>query len=127
MTEGQDERDADVIVDGLWRQKKSPVVRLVAENGETLPGWQPGAHTGRASALGLFASTLTGWGRKLSYLRRARNGVTRRFAHIQDAAPGAEAVYLLPRNLFPLNQADRVVLLAAGIGITPLYAMASSA
>lgn len=29
-----------------------------------------------------------------------------------------------PRNLFPLQQAERVLLLAAGIGITPLYAMA---
>jgi vanillate O-demethylase ferredoxin subunit len=29
-----------------------------------------------------------------------------------------------PRNLFPLHQAERVLLLAAGIGITPLYAMA---
>lgn len=34
-----------VIVDGLWRQgDKSLAVRLVAENGETLPDWQPGAH-----------------------------------------------------------------------------------
>lgn len=34
-----------VIVDGLWRQgNKSLAVRLVAENGEALPEWQPGAH-----------------------------------------------------------------------------------
>ena len=34
-----------VIVDGLWREgDKSLAVRLVAENGETLPSWQPGAH-----------------------------------------------------------------------------------
>jgi vanillate O-demethylase ferredoxin subunit len=34
-----------VIVDGLWREgDKSLAVRLVAEDGNALPAWQPGAH-----------------------------------------------------------------------------------
>jgi vanillate O-demethylase ferredoxin subunit len=34
-----------VIVDGLWREgDKSLAVRLVADNGDALPAWQPGAH-----------------------------------------------------------------------------------
>ena len=42
----------------------------------------------------------------------------------RNAASGTEAFDPTPRNLFPLHQAERVLLLAAGIGITPLYAMA---
>ncbi len=38
--------------------------------------------------------------------------------------PGQKLAISAPRNLFPLHQAERVLLLAAGIGITPLYAMA---
>jgi vanillate O-demethylase ferredoxin subunit len=41
-----------------------------------------------------------------------------------SAAPGSDAADFSPRNLFPLQAAERVTLLAAGIGITPLYAMA---
>ncbi len=34
-----------VIVDGLWREgDESLAVRLVAEDGNALPAWHPGAH-----------------------------------------------------------------------------------
>jgi ferredoxin-NADP reductase len=65
------------------------------------------------------------WRRELSYLRGAGNRLARRIAlRSRDAATRAEISDLCPRNLFPLHQAERVLLLAAGIGITPLYAMA---
>jgi vanillate O-demethylase ferredoxin subunit len=46
-----------------------------------------------------------------------------RYVH-ETLRPGQTLTISAPRNLFPLAQAERVVLLAAGIGITPLYAMA---
>ncbi len=34
-----------VVVEGLWRQgEQNLAIRLVAENGQPLPAWQPGAH-----------------------------------------------------------------------------------
>jgi vanillate O-demethylase ferredoxin subunit len=46
-----------------------------------------------------------------------------RYVH-ETLRPGQKLAISAPRNLFPLHQAERVLLLAAGIGITPLYAMA---
>jgi vanillate O-demethylase ferredoxin subunit len=46
-----------------------------------------------------------------------------RYVH-ETLRPGQKLMISAPRNLFPLQQAERVLLLAAGIGITPLYAMA---
>jgi vanillate O-demethylase ferredoxin subunit len=118
-----------VIVDGLWRQgDKSLAVRLVAENGETLPGWQPGAHIDVHLPCGIIRQySLTGACGDESYLicvgRETASRGGSRYIH-ETLRPGQKLSISSPRNLFPLNQAERVVLLAAGIGITPLYAMA---
>jgi vanillate O-demethylase ferredoxin subunit len=116
-----------VIVDGLWRQgDKSLAVRLVAENGETLPAGSPGRTLMSICPAGgapVFPDRTCG---DESYLicvgRETASRGGSRYIH-ETLRPG-RSCDLSPRNLFPLHQAERVVLLAAGIGITPLYAMA---
>ncbi|WP_259564346.1 PDR/VanB family oxidoreductase [Enterobacter sichuanensis] len=118
-----------VIVDGLWREgDKSLAVRLVAENGEALPAWQPGAHIDVHLPCGVIRQySLTGACGDEGYLicvgREAASRGGSRYVH-ETLRPGQKLLISAPRNLFPLVQAERVLLLAAGIGITPLYAMA---
>lgn len=119
-----------VIVDGLWRQgSQSLAVRLVAPEGQTLPAWQPGAHIDVHLPCGIIRQySLTGpYSVADGYLicvaldSASRGGS--RYIH-QQLRPGQTLLISPPRNLFPLQAAERVTLLAAGIGITPLYAMA---
>ncbi|MDV0594064.1 MULTISPECIES: PDR/VanB family oxidoreductase [unclassified Enterobacter] len=118
-----------VIVDGIWREgDKNLAVRLVAENGEALPAWQPGAHIDVHLPCGLVRQySLTGAHESASYLicvgREAASRGGSRYVH-ETLRPGQKLLISAPRNLFPLLPAERVLLLAAGIGITPLYAMA---
>ena len=118
-----------VIVDGLWREgDKSLAVRLVAEDGNALPAWQPGAHIDVHLPCGAVRQySLTGACGDESYLicvgRETASRGGSRYVH-ETLRPGQKLTISAPRNLFPLHQADRVLLLAAGIGITPLYAMA---
>lgn len=120
----------EVIVDGLWRQgSQSLAVRLVAQNGQPLPGWQPGAHIDVHLPCGIIRQySLTGpESPDDGYLicvaleKTSRGGS--RYIH-QQLRPGQTLLISHPRNLFHLHAAERVTLLAAGIGITPLYAMA---
>ena len=121
-----------MVVDGLWRQgDKSLAVRLVAQNRQPLPGWQPGAHIDVHLPCGIIRQySLTGAhsdGVCDSYLicvaqdRASRGGS--RYIH-ETLRPGQTLLISPPRNLFALQPAGRVTLLAAGIGITPLYTMA---
>ncbi|HDC4307815.1 TPA: 2Fe-2S iron-sulfur cluster-binding protein [Enterobacter kobei] len=118
-----------VIVDGLWREgDKSLAVRLVAENGAALPAWQPGAHIDVHLPCGLVRQySLTGACEDEGYLicvgRETASRGGSRYVH-ETLRPGQKLTISAPRNLFPLVQSERVLLLAAGIGITPLYAMA---
>lgn len=118
-----------VIVDGLWRQgNKSLAVRLVAENGEALPEWQPGAHIDVHLPCGVIRQySLTGGCENEGYLicvgRETASRGRSRYIH-ETLRPGQKLLISAPRNLFALQEAERVLLLAAGIGITPLYAMA---
>lgn len=119
-----------VIVDGLWRQgSQSLAVRLVAKDDRPLPAWQPGAHIDVHLPCGIIRQySLTGPdGADDGYmicvaLDHASRGGSR-YIH-QQLRPGQTLLISRPRNLFPLQAAERVTLLAAGIGITPLYAMA---
>ncbi|MEN0615887.1 PDR/VanB family oxidoreductase [Klebsiella indica] len=120
----------EVIVDGLWRQgSQSLAVRLVAQSGQPLPAWQPGAHIDVHLPCGMIRQySLTGPetvddGYLICVaLENASRGGSR-YIH-QQLRPGQTLLISRPRNLFPLCPAQRVTLLAAGIGITPLYAMA---
>jgi vanillate O-demethylase ferredoxin subunit len=60
---------------------------------------------------------------ELSYLRGARNRLARRSRYVHETLrPGK--LTISARAICFRHQAERVLLLAAGIGITPLYAMA---
>ncbi len=120
----------EVTVDGLWRQgSQNLAVRLVARDGRPLPAWQPGAHIDLHLPCGIIRQySLTGPedaddGYLICVaLEKASRGGSR-YIH-QQLRPGQTLLISPPRNLFPLRAAERVTLLAAGIGITPLYAMA---
>ncbi|MFP2431020.1 PDR/VanB family oxidoreductase [Enterobacter ludwigii] len=118
-----------VIVDGLWREgDKSLAIRLVSECGEPLPDWQPGAHIDVHLPCGLVRQySLTGASDSECYLicvgREAASRGGSRYVH-ETLRPGQKLLISSPRNLFALHEAERFLLLAAGIGITPLYAMA---
>ncbi|WP_434642513.1 PDR/VanB family oxidoreductase [Klebsiella sp. I138] len=121
-----------VVVDGLWRQgDKSLAIRLMAHDGRPLPGWQPGAHIDVHLPCGMVRQySLTGPHADASpraYLicvghENASRGGSR-YVH-ETLRPGQTLLISPPRNLFALRHAERVTLLAAGIGITPLYTMA---
>jgi vanillate O-demethylase ferredoxin subunit len=117
-----------VIVDGLWRRatRASPSGWWL-KTVKRCRTWQPGAHIDVHLPCGVVRQySLTGpcgdeailfaWGETAS-----RGGS--RYIH-ETLRPGQKLLISPPRNLFPLQQAERVLLLAAGIGITPLYAMA---
>ncbi|MCE0491064.1 PDR/VanB family oxidoreductase [Pantoea sp. Mb-10] len=122
----------DVVVDGIFRQGRHNLsVRLVAENFAPLPVWQPGAHIDVHLRAGLVRQySLTGSNRdqQAYHICIARDAQSRggsRYVH-DTLRPGQRLKISPPRNLFPLVSAESVTLLAAGIGITPLYAMADA-
>ncbi|MDF7651247.1 PDR/VanB family oxidoreductase [Erwiniaceae bacterium L1_54_3] len=124
--------ELQVVVDGLHRQGRHNLsVSLVAENGQPLPAWQPGAHIDVHLRDGLVRQySLTGNSNErnryqicIARDKQSRGGS--RYVH-DVMRPGQIVGISAPRNLFPLQPAGKVILMAAGIGITPLYAMAEA-
>ncbi|EJR0224526.1 PDR/VanB family oxidoreductase [Raoultella planticola] len=121
-----------VVVDGLWREgDKSLAIKLLAQDGRPLPGWLPGAHIDVHLPCGIIRQySLTGRhaeaGADAYLICVSREGASRggsRYIH-ETLRPGQTLLISPPRNLFALQPARQVTLLAAGIGITPLYTMA---
>jgi len=120
-----------VTVDGLSRQGRHAVaLSLVRDDGQPLPRWEAGAHIDLQLGNGMMRQySLTG-----SPLRQDRYLICvglaadsrggSRYIH-QQLRLGQRLTISAPRNLFPLVAARRVVLVAAGIGLTPLLAMAA--
>lgn len=118
------------------------MIRLEHAEGTTLPGWTPGAHIqvqvqladGQAdwrhySLVDLDGVAGTPGFAPMAYtiaVRREECGRGgSRFMH-QGLQPGERIAAQVPRNDFPLEEGDaRAVLLAGGIGITPLASMAA--
>ncbi len=101
---------------------------LVSTDGSCLPAWSPGAHVTVSPAQGLL--------RAYSLCNHVREHDCYRIAVKLEpqSRGGSRAMHCLqvgdllrvsaPRNLFELDAgAQRHVLIAGGIGITPLYAM----
>ncbi len=119
-----------VVVDGLWRQgAENLAVSLVSAEGQPLPAWTPGAHIDLPSSLRANPSVLPDRqpGQRDRYLlciaRESQSRGGSRYIH-DTLRPGQPLMISAPRNHFPLHEGGHVVLLAAGIGITPLLAMA---
>lgn len=103
--------------------------QLCDPTGAPLPGWQPGAHvsvhlpdgmTREYSLCGDPADDRT-WSMAVLREERSRGGST--WIH-ERLMPGSLVRVEEPRNNFPLEPAPNYVLVAGGIGITPLLAMA---
>ncbi len=108
-------------------------IELAPADGTALPGFQAGAHilltlpSGAENAYSLI--DLTGDpGAPASYVlgvRRDDNGGGgSRFMH--DLQPGDQVTASTPKNHFPLVEDGPVLLLAGGIGVTPLISMAAT-
>jgi ferredoxin-NADP reductase len=107
------------------------LMRLVSPDGGPLPPWQPGDHLELVLPSGLVRHySLCGAlddpsSYTVAVLRVADGRGGSREIH--DAGlEGRELVVRGPRNNFPLVDADSYILLAGGIGITPLVPMALS-
>lgn len=102
---------------------------LVAEHGGLLPPWRPGAHIDLVLDDGLVRQySLSGDpGDRLKYqvgvLLEAEGRGGSRWVH-DTLHPGVIVEVRGPRNHFRLEEAERYLLIAGGIGITPILAMA---
>lgn len=103
-------------------------ITLAAANGD-LPPWEPGAHIGVVLGNGAMRQySLCGtpgaprW--RIAVLREVAGRGGSKFVH-ENVVPGQRLSVSPPRNNFPLRPATSYVLVAGGIGITPLLAMAA--
>jgi ferredoxin-NADP reductase len=102
---------------------------MSSTDGIELPSWHPGAHIDVHLPSGLIRQySLCSEPSQLDHYRIAilridhgRGGSVE--AH-RELRPGAELWVSTPRNTFPLVDAGRYVLVAGGIGITPILPMA---
>lgn len=106
-------------------------LELVQPEGAPLPGFTPGAHIDAALPNGLV--------RQYSLYNDAAQSAVYKIGVLRDPASrggsasvhddvneGDEIRISLPRNHFPLHPAKRTLLLAGGIGVTPLFCMAQA-
>src|SRR5438552_11856365 len=107
-------------------------VKLVAQNGASLPGAEAGAHIDLVLPNGLVRqySLCNGPADTGFYLLAIKRDEPSRggsqWIHGELAA-GQTVEISVPRNHFPLRrEAKKHYLLAGGIGVTPLYAMAQA-
>jgi ferredoxin-NADP reductase len=104
-------------------------IELVHPAGEALPEWEPGAH--------LDVQLVTRHQRQYSLCGDPADRYSYRIAVLREEFSRGASMYIHsylregrmvhakpPRNLFPVLPADEYLLLAAGIGITPILPMA---
>ena len=121
-------QQAELAAEGILR------LRLASPDGKPLPRWTPGSHidvecgdTGLSRQYSLCGDPAETGVFEIAVLREAdgRGGSAWMHAH---AVPGARLRIRGPRNHFRLNEsASRLILIAGGIGITPISAMARRA
>ncbi|GBQ57375.1 flavodoxin reductase [Komagataeibacter swingsii DSM 16373] len=104
-------------------------LRLVARAGDdALPGFEPGAHVDVMTPAGLVRQySLCGSADDPSAydlcIRREANSRGGSESLCTQVRQGMELRISRPRNAFPLPQARRYILVAGGIGVTPLLSM----
>ncbi len=106
------------------------LLRFRARDGVALPPWSPGDHlelilpSYRIRHYSLCGDPADRASYTVAVLRLA-DGRGGSIEIHDELRPGTELVVRGPRNNFPLVAAPAYLLLAGGIGITPLYAMAT--
>lgn len=97
--------------------------------GAPLPAWQPGAHvdvqlvTRHERQYSLCGDPSDAHRYRIAVQQERLSRGASQYIHTY-LRPGSRVYVRPPRNLFPLGEADGYLLLAAGIGITPILAMA---
>lgn len=103
---------------------------LAPVEGAELPGFTPGAHitvetpSGAKRRYSLVNSGAAPTEYVISVKREAESRGGSASMH-DDATEGATLAVEPPENDFPLSEAPRYLLIAGGIGITPIFAMAN--
>ena len=102
-------------------------LRLADPNGRRLPEWTPGAHIdlylpGHVRQYSLCGNPEDRASYRVAVLREASSRGGSRYVH-ERLRVGDRVEVGGPRNHFELIAADRYLLIAGGIGITPLLAM----
>jgi ferredoxin-NADP reductase len=123
------ERVATLRVERMTRLADDVVeVQLVDPTGAPLPDWEPGAHVVLRLAEGVnrqyslcgAADQRHSWTIAVHRSPTSRGGSSYVHDHLRV---GSSLPVEGPYNNFPLGEADRYLLLAGGIGITPILAM----
>jgi len=121
-----------LVVKRITRQSNDIVsLELAAPDGTALPPWQPGAH--------IDVQLVTRQQRQYSLCGDPGDLGSYRVAVLREELSRGASMYIhsylregrtvhasAPRNLFPVLPAERYLLLAAGIGITPILPMANA-
>lgn len=105
---------------------------LVSADGRPLPDWSPGSHidvhvpAGLVRQYSLCSDPAIRNRYRIAVKKEAGGRGGSRSMH-EDVEPGSVLAIGLPRNYFPLaSDVASSLLIAGGIGITPIYAMARS-
>ena len=121
-----------VVVDAISRQgEHNLALTLVSSDGSPLPAFAAGAHidvhlpNGLVRQYSLAGNPATADEYLLCIKKEAHSRGGSRFIH-DSLRVGQQLDISPPRNLFALEDASRYLLLAGGIGITPILAMAET-
>ena len=119
-----------LVVSEITRETPSIVsVRLEHPSGEPLPPWEPGAHldvqlvTRHERQYSLCGDPADTRSYRIAVLNEPLSRGGSHYIHTQLRV-GSRVFVRPPRNLFELGDAASYLLLAAGVGITPILAMA---
>lgn len=119
-----------LVVSEIVRETPSIVsVRLEAPDGTPLPPWAPGSHvdvqliTRHERQYSLCGDPADVAGYRIAVLREPSSRGSSHYIH-SFLRVGSRVWVRPPRNLFALADAPSYLLVAAGIGITPILAMA---
>lgn len=103
--------------------------QLAPVNGNVLPPYTPGSHIdiyfrdGRTRQYSLCGDEQSNQNYRI-VIQREKNGRGGSRDFFERVHVGRHLVISQPRNNFPLVDADKYLLIAGGIGITPIYSMA---
>jgi ferredoxin-NADP reductase len=132
VSDTREEARLDLLVHRMtWEAEGVVSVELVHPDGKPLPGWTPGAHVdvhlgGLIRQYSLCGDPADTGRYRIAVLKEpsSRGGS----AHVHATLrPGQTVTVKGPRNHFALEEAERYLFLAGGIGVTPILAQAREA